>query len=518
MRLAPFVAWVGLTTWAVLVAGCGSPEPPAPSPPERGGPPAPRELSIPEFRTGDVADDEAVTFRGVVVTEVVDTVVNTSLVVQEPEGGPNSAVFVPVRVDELIYELPQVGAVVDVENVFRNALGTSVAWCTQDETACRVTQVGDGAVPEPEVLVPSEIAADLSELDKWVNVLSVFQNVRVAGRPIYVSNVDYWVWSEAYAPVTGPARLEMTNLLPTSHDRLPSRVDFPTCYASAVGLIGPSLVTYDPSELHLRARTEADLQAGGTDCPPVEHTAAECDDEIDNDLSGFIDCADRGCDAPEGNETLCDRPTTVIQIRDGTFDAASGRAVVSDVIVTAVQSNGSGEPLLDTWSPPGFWIQDPVASGPHNGLFVLADPGAVAIGDTMELRGRVETITMATLDEEVRRELAGVTMSQRVPGEGVVDAAVRTIAQVRGVGFGEENRKFAGVLVRIEDVSVSAVTEHGFTIADGADSLPVHDRLYPALSTGVQTNDCVSVTGVMSDRAEALLPRGDADIAPSGGC
>jgi hypothetical protein len=342
------------------------------------------------------------------------------------------------------------------------------------------------------VVLPQDLAASDDEAEKWEGVLIRFDNVRVFQPPRNVSSTDDTLKE---LDVTGPFPVSSSL---ASLDAL----DEGDCLASLTG-IGDYFFSYK-----LLPRSAADIVAGGDSCLDPEPAASACDDGEDNDLNGFADCADHGCqdDATTGPD--CTVTTSVVGIRDGTYKPEEGKASLTGAVVTAVNNND-------------FWIQDPGGATENNGLFVFQpgdEEGTIpAVGDVIDITGR-------TASSRGILQLGFIEFA--VTDSGVEPIAVEADpADLRDNGTTGE--KFEGMLVTIADVPVVSADE-GFgqwSIGLAATKLLVDDFIVDILEDITLANDdCLtSVTGVMHrntiDDHPVLLPRALDDVdAAEGAC
>jgi hypothetical protein len=439
-----------------------------------------------------------VELRGVVVTAVDTFGARTgSIYVQEPDGGPFSGVLVFLGGTAAAGLVP--GDIVDVIGGVKDefALNDDMTGRTLTEVsppqggAITVTKVGDGEVPAPEVVLPQDLAASDDEAEKWEGVLIRFDNVRVFQPPRNVSSSDDTL-----------TELDITGPFPVSSSLASLQaLDEGDCLASLTGL-GDYFFSYK-----LLPRSAADIVAGGDGCLDPE-PAVDCADEIDNDLNGFADCADHGCQDAEETEEACTVTTSVVGIRDGTYKPEEGKASIAGAVVTAVNNND-------------FWIQDPGAAVPNSGIFVFQpgdEEGTIpAVGDVIDITGRTANafgiLQLGFVEFEVTDTGVEPTVFEADP------------ADLRDNGATGE--MFEGMLVTIPDVPVVSADE-GFgqwSIGLAATKLLVDDFIVDILEDVTLANgDCLtSVAGVMHrntfDDHPVLLPRDLDDVdATAGAC
>jgi hypothetical protein len=457
-------------------------------------------VTIYDVQSDNMPVGTSVTLHNVVVTAIDAFGGRTGgIYVQETAGGAYSGVFVfvPASVSATL----AVGDLVDVIGGVKDEFALQ-----SDETGRKLTEVSPpeggsiqvnkieaGTVPDPEVLNPWDLAADDAEAEKWEGVLVKFDNVSALSSPYGVSSTDDTLKE---MEITGPFRVggSLTDLSDT--------IVRDDCFVSITG-IGDYFFNYK-----ILPRSSADIVTGGDACLPPEDTAALCDDGMDNDYDGFPDCADYSCDKPTGDETLCDKATTVVEIQNETFDPATGRAVLSGAVITAI---GAG----------GFWVQDAANFGEYNGLFVYGDVGSAAVGESYDLKGRIG-------------EFHSVTQMSTIDDLGSATAVGDETATTSTIGtlVGADAEKWEGVLVTVENVSVSMAADpdpmtgtHGqFVVTDGSDTLYVDDYVFSEAEVGADMNDCLTITGLMhfndadDPQHVTLLPRDAGDIVDSAGC
>jgi hypothetical protein len=461
------------------------------------------DTSIVDIQSDDMAVGTAVTVRGAVVV-AVDAYGGRAggIYIMEPEGGPFSGVFVFLTGTEAA-EL-SAGDIVDVEGGVKDefALDSDESGRTLTEVsapeggAVTVTKVGDGEVPEPETVVPWELAGDDAESEKWEGVLVRFDNVRVNSAPESVSSTDDTLLE---MNVTGPFAVQSAL---TAFDG----IERDTCYSSIVG-IGDYFFNYK-----ILPRSADDLVAGEDgDCVAPEGGDELCGDGLDNDFDGFADCEDFSCaDAAVACPVT---EATIAAIQGGEIPADSD-VTLQDVVVTAVQRSDTGSQ--------NFWVQDASQAAENNGVVVFWPqaagelPAEVVVGATVDVNATVSEFPCLndTCVDNPLTELTFATLGDEI-GTGEEPVPV-TVADPATLATDPDEEPFEGVLVRIENVTVISDSEVGgqFTVGDSGAPLFVDNDMFSFTPAAGQ---CLSsITGVMhrniQDGHASILPRDAADI------
>lgn len=454
--------------------------------------------SIYDVQSESISVGSSVSLRSVVVTAIDNFGGRTGgFYVQESDGGAFSGVFVFGADGSSL----AVGDVVDVDGGVKDEFsfdfpdGNSITQVVPpDGGAISVTKVGDGTVPDPEVLNAWDLAADDVEAEKWEGVLIQFNGIRALGSAFGVSQSDATLLEMS---ITGPYRMggSLAQL-----DEAAVRDD---CYSSITG-IGDYFFNYK-----ILPRSAADMvaDASGDSCLPPEDSAELCDDSMDNDHDGFGDCADFSC---QDAVAACTVDTTVVEAQDGTI-AENTLVRLSDVMVTAIHDDGKK-----------FFVQDQGGAAEFNGLFVfrpgMADdlPANMSIGSLVTIKGNVDEF-----DGQLT-ELTNVVIESSAPAGGGSPSILT------GVSFADlaSDAKYEGVLVEISNVEVGTPTEAGctefcdFTVTDGTTTLSVNDDIFRHTATAGQ---CFGTfRGIMhfdtfNDRI-VVLPRSGSDLSLGGAC
>lgn len=460
------------------------------------------DTSIFDIQSDDMAVGMAVTVRGAVVV-AVDAFGQDQgrLFIMEPEGGPYSGVLVFLRNGEADGLAP--GDLVDVEGGVKDEFAldsdesgrTTTEISAPDGGAITVTKVGDGDVPEPETVVPWELAGNDAEAEKWEGVLVRFENVRVNKPPAMIGDDPTRVGTN----VTGPfdVQSDLTDF---------TGVESGNCYASMTG-IGDYFFTYK-----ILPRSADDIVAGEDgDCLAPEGGDELCGDQLDNDFDGFADCEDFSC---AGAAVACPvTEATIAAIQGGEIPADSDVSL-QDVVVTAVQRSDTGSQ--------NFWVQDAAQAAENNGVVVFWPtaagelPAGVVVGATVDISATVSEFPCLndTCTANPLTELTFATLGDEIgAGEDPVPVAV---ADPATLATDPDEEPFEGVLVRIENVTVVSDSEVGgqFTVGDAGAPLFVDNDMFSFTPTAGQ---CLSsITGVMhrniQDGHPSILPRDAADI------
>ncbi len=499
MMIARMLLPLALAAGFLMPLGCRSDDDNEPNSGTDGGPGSDpgdpgADTSIYDLQDDALADGAAVTLRGVVVVAVDTYGARTGgLYVMEPEGGPYSGVFVFVRGTDAARVAP--GDLIDITGGVKDefALDSDMTGRTLTEVTApqggslTITKVGTAAVPEPAVVDPQALAADDAEAEKWEGVLVKFEKVAVLAAPNGVSDSDATLKEMR---VSGPFGIG------SALTELSDDIAQGDCYESITG-IGDYFFNYK-----LLPRSPADLVAG-SDCLAEEEGEAACTDGEDNDADGFADCADFSC---QDTVEACVMATTVADIQRGTIEPNSA-VTLTGLVVTALHQDDADRTHL--------WVADNAQAAPYEGVYVYrrqAEPLAaeIVVGAKVDVTGRIT---------EYRGELTEivdpmVTLSA-APAMTPTALAVE-LAALKGT----DGESYEGVLVRVENVEVSALSEPlvagEFTIADGTAELTVGniiDAHEPSIG------DCITITGQMHWRRvgnvsqQVLLPRAG-DVQP----
>lgn len=454
--------------------------------------------AIAEVQDVSMPPDTPVALCGVVVT-AIDTYgsFQNTMFVQDPAGGDYSGIMVYFGDAGLPTDI-QVGDEVNVLGALKAEFAlnsdTSGESMTElvapDGGAITVEYVGPGTVPDPVVVDPVALAADNAEAERYEAMLVTFQDVRV------VSTVAR-TGDSAHADVTGPFEVQ-GNL--TDQVEL---FEIDSCLVSITGVIDYF------SGFQLLPRSIDDIALDGTNCPPIETDATLCQDGVDNDFDGFMDCQDFACQAtvPE-----CVPDTTVMNIQNGTI-AEDTQVTLAQVAVSAI-----------TRDRLHLWIMDVDAgageanAGPYNGVYVYRgmaatplDP-AIEVGTLLAVEGRTyEYFGYTELTNPVLTPLGGT-----VPVNGALGVTTGVL------GDDASNEAYEGVLIQLENVPITmadADAYGSFLVNDGSGDLRVGDWSYDFPAQ--QQDDCfATLIGVMHrfSTGVSLSPRGPDDMVLGGTC
>jgi len=452
------------------------------------------DTKIQDIQNDNMPVGTLVTVRGVVVT-AIDTYGGRtgSVYVEEPEGGAYSGV--QVFLTGTTAASLAVGDLVDVEGAQKDefALSSDTSGRTLTELdapqggTVTVTKVGTGTVPDPEVVIPWDLANDDAEAEKWEGVLIRFDDVGVVSAPYNATKSDPLLMD---LTVTGPYIVESA----LADIGTPARDD---CYASITG-IGDYFFDYK-----LLPRSAADLSTGGTNCLPQEEGATDCADTMDNDHDGYTDCADISC---QDTVPSCTVDTTIVDIQNGTI--ISGTAVkLTGVVVTGVDQ--------DSWN---LWVADATQAAQYNGIYLFRGykgtptlPGNVIAGAKVDVQGRVSKYKGLT-------EISDPTITVTPPPAG-------TPTPLTGVAFADlasdaNNGPYKGVLVQTTGAFSVDNADLGFglfSVTDGTDTIVIDTSIFGATVTA---GDCFSsLTGIVHHAdpttgtfVPALEPSAQADL------
>ena len=478
--------------------------------------------TIYDVHSDQIAVGDAVTVHDVVVVAIDGYGARTGgIYVMEPEGGPFSGVFVFLGGAGAGDIAP--GDIIDIDGGVKDefALDEDTSGRTLTEISApqggfvTVTKTGEGDIPEPETLVPWELAADDDESEKWEGVLVRFENVRVNRGPQGVSSTDETLQEIL---VTGPYAVQsaLTGI---------AAIEAGTCYSEMVG-IGDYFFNYK-----ILPRSQDDLVEGDDgDCLPAE-SAALCGDEEDNDYNGFADCDDFTC---LGADACPSTVATVAQIQSGEIETET-RVALNRVIVTGVSFN-----LPDgTQQNRSFWVADAAAAGENNAINVFWPEGIngdlppeIVVGQTLDLQATAEEFPClddGCIDTPLTR-LNFVTASNYGPMVPVADLLPLTSVDLATIAADPEGEPYEGVLITLQNVEVVNATAgpNDFSIGVGDAELGVDDIIFRYRNGNtVKVGQCFSsITGIVHrdifgdfDNAPVLLPRSIDDIdANPGAC
>jgi hypothetical protein len=206
--------------------------------------------------------------------------------VQEPDGGAFSGIMVysPAILPGGDLESINVGDLVDVSGeIDEFALESDTSGRTVTEVINgTVTVLGQAASPEPEVVSVQALTQD-PDAEQWEGVLVRVLNIRATHKNDQYNEVTFTgglVGDDELWDLYGAATVD-------------------TCYGQVTGVMNYFFKYF------LMPRSEADLVEGQpTDCATT--TEEICDDGVDNNGNGFVDCDDWDCvNDPACVETEC---------------------------------------------------------------------------------------------------------------------------------------------------------------------------------------------------------------------
>ena len=451
-----------------------------------------------EVQSPEMPVDTAVTLREVVVT-AVDNFGDRrgGIYVMEPEGGPRSGVFVYLRESTGL----QPGDVIDLENAVKTEFALSTKEDCDRASDCTLTELSGASAESPiavikvgEQRVPAPAIIDITalndvEAEKWEGVLVALNNVRVFNKPRCVgSSCSDPTLTESR--VTGPFFVQ-SSLAPLAADGTELAKD--DCLTQVVGVMD----YFFDYKVQMVSAERGDALTGGCLLPevPVGEDLTVCSDGFDNDLNGFADCEDNTC--RELATALCTTATTVVDVQNDLIEAGT-LVRLEDVVVTARAFNGKSA-----------WVQDPrLDAGARNGLLVFSNevlPTEVAIGATVTLNG--ELVEFAGTSGDAENE--SVTELKNVQFESVT-AGDPTTTRITAVPVGElAAEDWEGVLVTVENVRITSVDTHEFTVSDGTGEILVDDVIARFDGEKVVDRCLRQITGILDfnafDQAFTLL-------------
>jgi predicted extracellular nuclease len=435
------------------------------------------EVTIQQLQSDAVAVGAPVTLRSVVVV-AVDTYGGRrgSVYVMEPEGGPYSGVLVFLRGTQAAGLSP--GDLIDVEGGIKQEFsfdaddsGRSLTQVIQPAGGeVTLTKVGEGEVPEPELVDPAVLAADDDEAAKWESVLVRIEEVAVERGVRQIGGDETF----QEIRVTGPM-LVASELAPLAPDDEEPQVG--DCYASITGII-----TY-AFDYQLLPRETDDLVRDDEACPEVE--------------------ADTVRAVKQGDD---------YEIGDDVF--------IRGAVVTMVHHNGSRVLIQDQVDEPEEF----------NGILVFrgnsADPlpEGFGVGSIVDVRGTLGEFNGTT-------QITGgpqITLREDDPVEPTIfrEVAIALLADV------EDGAPYEQSLVELTNVEVSDeddTTNGGFLVSDGGDGeLLISDFFISgSFPGGVEVGACFATLRGTMDRTDLnnrpverrLNVRGeDGDLELGGDC
>ena len=232
--------------------------------------------TISSVQQGTYAEGTVVTIRDAVVTTPIIPGDNPAFFVQTAEGGAWNGIYI-YKYDEVEYE-PAVGDVVDITGEYAEFYGNSQLKVTDPGN---ITKTGDGA----EVVV-TDLA---TEPESWEAYESVM--VRLTEAEIIDASKLY-EWGAVQLAIGCWMDNHFTNY------------EAETC-GSYESITGP--ITYSYEKFAILPRSESDL-VGYSAASESSSCETVCDDEIDNDGDGLVDCDDANCAGDDAclTDEVCD--------------------------------------------------------------------------------------------------------------------------------------------------------------------------------------------------------------------
>lgn len=333
-----------------------------------------------------------------------------------------------------------------------------------------------GQLYDPTMVAMGGGQAYSNAWEDWEGVLIELDNVSALAAPSPFTNAmptpaDGWAFN-----LTGVIKLEGTQA-----DITMSNIMRGTCMAKTVGV-----VDYFYNYL-LIPRSTADFATGGTGCPVAEAT---CDDGIDNDGNGFIDCGDFSCaqTAPS-----CSAAATVSSIQMSPT-APTGAQKITGAYVVAVSFNKHN-----------MWIADNATAAAYQGVQIFG--GTSADYSMFVVGSRVDVV--ATVQEFNDTGGGTGTLTELRPLSVVAATGTGTIVPVTGqlattLTVDATGEPYEGVEVTLANVKIQTVadtTNHVGTFQQGATTFTYDDDIFriPEGMGGHPADTCfASVTGIWS--------------------
>jgi hypothetical protein len=423
-------------------------------------------VTIFQIQKGEVTDKTVVSVKDAVVTSPIfyDKKSNGNFFIADPAGGAFSGIQVYAYADvmaELDAEgkLPAVGDKIDIRAMYSEFFDYSELTLS---AAGDLAITGAGTVPAPATVTAAEVATGGAKAEDYEGCL-----VQIAGAKVTAP-------VEMYGEFEVDSALKVDDLffLPNPGPQPPTDTTF-------TNLVGQ--MTYSFEEFKLAPRSCADYQ--GWDCTePVD---------------------------PTDTTTGANVPATIYEIQMGMFPDKT-YVDVKDVVVTSPffkDKNGNGNVFIAE-----------AAGGEYSGIqiYIYADVTA-ELEAAMKVPKLGDVLTISGQYTEFY-DYSELTLSKAdnltITGTGTVpDPAVVAPADIATGGSKAE--AYEGVLVRVEDVTVTApVVEFGeFTVTGGL----VVDDLFFLPDPGPQPamdQAYTSITGLLAYSFEVfkLSPRGTEDL------
>jgi predicted extracellular nuclease len=289
------------------------------------------DTTIYDLRQGDVAVEEVVTLCGVVVTSptlVDEEAGDGTIVVQEPDGGPWSAIVLYMYADTLLAVPLVPGDVISVTGQFQEFYGLSEI-AVASEGDLEVT--GSAALPAPAIVTPANVATGGADAEAYESVV-----ISVEGVTVTNEDMGYGQWQVNDTLLVGD-----TYFFSSGADNV--SVATGDTFEAIHGIL-----EYSYEEFKLSPRNLDDY---------VGFSGGDADTDADSDADVSIYDIQGGDVTPDTGVTL------------------------TDVVVTS--------PLIYDGS--GFFVEEPEA-GPLSGIYVhvwdpAGDPVSISVGDIVTITG-----------------------------------------------------------------------------------------------------------------------------------
>jgi DNA/RNA endonuclease YhcR with UshA esterase domain len=396
-----------------------------------------------------VAVNEVVTLCGLVVTAptLVDAEAGDgTIVVQEPDGGPNSGIVLYMYGEILLAVPLEPGDVITVTGQYQEFYGLAEIAVTNADD---LEVTGSADLPAPAIVDPASVATGGAEAEAYESVL-----IGVEGVTVTNDDMGYGQWQVDDALLVGDT------------------------YFAAAG--GPS-----GDNISVATGDTFDAVHGILEFSYEEFKISP------RDLDDYVGFSGGDTDTDADS----DADVTIYDIQGGDVAADTG-VILTDVVVTS--------PLIFDGS--GFFVEEPEA-GQFSGIYVhvwdpTGDPVSISVGDIVTLSGTYTEfydLSEITIDGGS----AVTPVGDGVAPEPEVIADPTTIAT-----GGEDAEAYEGVLVTVSDVEVTtAVDGNGQIIVD--DSLMVGSLFLDSFLSPAVGTTYASITGPLTYTYSdsKLLPR-----------
>lgn len=426
-----------------------------------------------------------VTVAGAVVTAVKVGGGNVVAFWMQQGTGPYSGVYVFCA--SACMEQVSVGDTVTVTAEYSEyPADSTTGTLTELGYPSNITISGQGTVPAPQTMSPSEFLADA---EPWEGVLIELKaasgNMTVGTDGKSVDGIGFYK-SAGY------------NWVPAAGDEVQSLVGVVDYYSV-------------DDQYQILPRTAEDVTLGDGSHPDGASGneggdyAGTCTDGIDNDGDGYTDCDDYGCDTdPACAVAAVTVSISSIQDETAADHPATGTPVtVEGAMVTAVKESSG--------SQVGFWIQQ--GSGQYSGIYAYCGnsgcPTAVQVGDDVDVSGEYGEYHGASQ--------VGYVDAITVNSSGGTPAT----ATVSPTDFLASSEPWEGVLVELKaasgDMTTAVTTDANGNTDVTVDDVTIYGIGYIWSATdGDQVSSIVGVVDSYDDAFE-VRPRQAEDITLSGG-